>query len=372
MSLSWWELGSLTVAAPALGGYFLQSSAYLVALLAGKKDVSYDRSKRVAILMAARNEEDNILDALESLEALDYPKELLDIWIADDHSDDRTGELVKQFIAGKSHFNYYLVDHQYDGVKGKQNALACLAHKAQGDYLMIVDADIIVPRNWVATMMGEFDANTGMVCGVTVAKGTKMLDRMQALDWLWGSAMFKGHADLGFPLSGLGNNMAMTREAYEAVGGFESLKFCVNEDFRIFKEMCEKRDFGYKQVLHPDAVNTTQPITSFAEVMMQRRRWVKGAKDLISYNKVFLALPSMVLPMALLLGFTVSWWLALGILAVKFVLGFCVQLITAARTDRLDAVPYFPLWEIYYPLVGLAVPIALLRSKKVTWKGRKF
>ena len=49
---------------------------------------------KVSIIVAARNEAENIVALLNALQKQDYPKSLLEIIIVDDHSDDETANLV--------------------------------------------------------------------------------------------------------------------------------------------------------------------------------------------------------------------------------------------------------------------------------------
>lgn len=51
----------------------------------------------VAVIIPARNEEENISHCLESLLHQTYPKELLEVVVVNDHSEDETLEIAKRF-----------------------------------------------------------------------------------------------------------------------------------------------------------------------------------------------------------------------------------------------------------------------------------
>ena len=61
---------------------------------------------KASVLVAARNEEHNIIHCLESLAALDYPADKLEIILIDDKSTDATGAIIDDFIKD-SHSKYY-------------------------------------------------------------------------------------------------------------------------------------------------------------------------------------------------------------------------------------------------------------------------
>ena len=54
-------------------------------------------SVRVSVVIAARNEEKTIGTLLDSLQAQTYPRELTEIIVVDDHSEDQTGAIVKRY-----------------------------------------------------------------------------------------------------------------------------------------------------------------------------------------------------------------------------------------------------------------------------------
>src|SRR5258706_2225617 len=61
--------------------------------------ISAQRQPRttVSVIIPARNEENNIGLLLTALGQQSYPKDLLEIIVIDDHSDDRTIEIVRQY-----------------------------------------------------------------------------------------------------------------------------------------------------------------------------------------------------------------------------------------------------------------------------------
>ncbi|MEQ8576750.1 MAG: glycosyltransferase, partial [Fulvivirga sp.] len=108
---------------------------------------------KVSILLAVRNEEENIERCLSSLVALDYPKDKIEILIGDDNSSDGTYELIEQLI--EHHPNCYLfkIDERVSHQKAKAKVLVQLAPKATGQYYFVTDADMRLPESWVKEMV---------------------------------------------------------------------------------------------------------------------------------------------------------------------------------------------------------------------------
>src|SRR5688500_1606136 len=94
-----------------LGFYFLLYFgvfAFLIFMFGNKnkpETVAFsDKKVKVSILIAARNEAENIITCLQSITRLNYPSHLIEVLIGDDNSSDDTAKLVEAFIAGKPNF----------------------------------------------------------------------------------------------------------------------------------------------------------------------------------------------------------------------------------------------------------------------------
>jgi len=106
-----------------LSTYFIV--VFLLALLKNKsrlyKSPKFGKNNylpKVSIVISAYNEEEKIAESIESLKAVDYPKELYEVIIVNDGSRDRTSEVVLKYADGK---NIAFVDNIEN--KGKAAAL---------------------------------------------------------------------------------------------------------------------------------------------------------------------------------------------------------------------------------------------------------
>lgn len=93
----------------------------------------------VSILIPVRNEEDNILTLLNSIERQDYTD--YEVIILDDDSSDRTYELCAAFAAKHHAFRVVKGKALLPDWLGKNYACHQLAQEAKGDYLLFLDAD---------------------------------------------------------------------------------------------------------------------------------------------------------------------------------------------------------------------------------------
>lgn len=95
---------------------------------------------KVSILIPARNEEKTIANLLQDLSQSEYLN--LEVIVCDDHSEDKTVEVVRSFSPGMPGLKYFSKIELPDGWGGKNHACHELAKQATGDYLLFVDADV--------------------------------------------------------------------------------------------------------------------------------------------------------------------------------------------------------------------------------------
>ncbi len=125
-------------------------------------------TKKVSIIIPARNEEAFIINTLTSIMAQDYPQEFVEVIIADGESDDRTCELIKDFIS--THSNVKLINNPERVVP---YALNYAIKIASGQVFVRLDAHSKYPQNYVSRLVYELGRlkadNVGGVWNTTPA-----------------------------------------------------------------------------------------------------------------------------------------------------------------------------------------------------------
>ena len=346
---------------------------YLLAQALRKDALPLRTDLKLSILVAARDEENAILPCLQALDALHYPKDLLQILVGDDQSSDRTAEIVQAFIQGKPHFEYHYISGSLGHLKGKQNVLAQLAEHADGEILLVTDADIEVHPDWAAGMAGAFeDPKTGIVCGPTLAWGATWFAKVQGLDWMMGQVLASAHTRLGIPISAVGNNMAVRARAYRAMGGYQALPFNIIEDYQLFQALCERGPWRYRMVFHLGLSALSLPMPHLPAWVRQRKRWFRGARGLAWYNLVLIVLNALVMPAIVAAAFVFPFPWFCGFLATKLCADFLFLLLGAIRLQKTRWLVWFLPYELYYVGSMVATPLLMLLPGKVVWKGRKY
>ncbi|MCI4458356.1 MAG: glycosyltransferase family 2 protein [Thermocrinis sp.] len=121
----------------------------------------------VSVLIPMHNEEKVASHILDLIVASNYPKEKLEVIPINDHSTDKTKEIIEDY-ARKYPFIKPL--HRYgDLPRGKQNGLNDALKVANGDVIIVYDADYLPPKGQIRTLAVAFkDPRIGAVMGRVV------------------------------------------------------------------------------------------------------------------------------------------------------------------------------------------------------------
>ena len=332
---------------------------------------------RVSVVVPARNEEHNLPALLDSLLRLDYPKENLQILIANDQSEDRTLEVAESY---KDRFQCdYQVINSYDeenpNLRGRVRPIAQALDHATGDIFCITDADCVVPPTWVRAVQRCFADGVGLVGGITLphrdAIRGNLFGLMETLDWAFLLGASATLSSRGHSQAIIGNNLSLSREAYQAAGTYRNIPFSITEDLALMQAIQETGRF--RAILPADAATLmrTQPLSSFAALISQRRRWLKGSARIKGFGLFVLAygfLAHLTWPLWFLFsgffGFLCFAILLAGDGAVIH------RVLKLARQRTLIAfLPLYPIYAFAYPLV---LAVSYLFTRRVKWKGRVY
>jgi len=325
----------------------------------------------VSILIAVRNEENNIIRCLKSISELNYPAQKLEVLIGDDASTDNTFALIQEYIRDKPQFTCIPIREKLGRAQGKGNVLAHLTKHASSEYFFITDADIAVPPNWIQNMLGGLKNNTAIVTGMTTITGDNFFYRMQALDWINALGLMQIVSDLNWPVSTMGNNMLITRQAYEETGGYENMPFSVTEDIQLFREVL-KKGHGFLNIYSPGVLAFSTPAPNWITLLNQRKRWMQGIRYLPWYMSgilmIYASFYFFCFPFRAYSSVAVVW----GIFFGKFILQTWFNYKCLQRMNLRMPMWYLLVFELYVIFVSLTSIMFFLLPFKVRWKERKY
>jgi cellulose synthase/poly-beta-1,6-N-acetylglucosamine synthase-like glycosyltransferase len=342
-----------------------------------KKNINHNELPFISVIVPARNEENNIENCINSILNSNYPTELFEIIVVNDRSEDRTLEVIESIAAQhKTKIKICNITTQTanPNLKGKPGAIKVGIDNASAEYLLMTDADCIVHKNWLYTTAQHFtdakEENIGMICSYTNVISNKLFHYFQAAEWAYMHTFGCAGVGMSNVLGCFGNNIAITKTAYNKIGGYEALKFSVTEDFVLLKAIFDAK-FSIRYLCLEDTIVETLPVNSFKEYLLQRKRWSVGAMNLGIKAFLYVA-SSIALWIAIISSAIIGNWYLLIISCVLRFLGDCIILFPVFDTLKIRYLKKFiPLSVCFYSVVEVLM-VFMIINKKVYWKGQIF
>lgn len=333
--------------------------------LADIAPVDADRAPALSVIVAARNEQRHIEEALQSLLVQDYPA--LEIVVVNDRSTDRTGEILDVLCARFPRLRVVSVEELPPGWLGKNHALALGARRASGDYLLFTDADVVMePTALRRAMRFMLDAGLDNLAATPAIPMREPLLKIAvtAFFFLFAGRTRPWKARHPSPRwsAGIGAFNLVRRSVYEAVGGHAAIALRPDDDYRFGRLIKER---GFRQdILLAREMLSVEWYASTREMIAGLRKNLFAGCD---YN----------LPQIILITLELSWLFGAPLAAAILVPG--VGTLTAAAIAILAwaSTPWayadFRGLEKLYPLflpVGVLIFLVALWNSTLTTLAR--
>ncbi|MBM3118154.1 MAG: glycosyltransferase [Chloroflexi bacterium] len=189
----------------------------------------------VSVLVPARNEENKIKTCLKSLQLQDYPN--FEILVLDDNSTDRTAEVVSQFAARDDRIQLIKGANLPEEWAGKPFACYQLAERANGSWLLFVDADTMhVPHMIRSVLALAIETKASLLSGLprqisgTFAEKIVMPLAYYFIIMSWIPLWWLQRSKEPKPSLAIGQLMLFPREEYWRIGGHEAVSSRILED----------------------------------------------------------------------------------------------------------------------------------------------
>ncbi|MGA7304012.1 MAG: glycosyltransferase [Rhodothermales bacterium] len=264
----------------------------------------------VSVIVPARNEAEGIADCIQSILRNDYPRELVDVQIVDDRSEDDTFEIASRLSLGPDDIRVVRLQETGSSPSGKRAAIQAGIDRSKGDIIMLTDADCRVPTDWIHTMVSAFNEGTRFVSGPVAYRTDKgWLQRLLELELLGLVAVGAGAIALGKPNMCNGANIAFRRSAFNEADGYSGTDSLTSGDDELLMQKMSRQHPG-SVAFCPDreATVTTRAPNGLPELLRQRRRWASKGLHYPEKRITVLALFVFSFNVLLLAGFVGAFW----------------------------------------------------------------
>ncbi|MFC0774414.1 glycosyltransferase [Terrimonas alba] len=229
----------------------------------------------ISVIIPARNEEEHIGKLLRALESQTYPRHLFEIIVIDDHSTDKTTEIVLQFPGVKL---FQLKENKINSYKKKAIETGIAA--ASNELIVTTDADCIPPAAWLQSIVSfREETNAGfIVAPVSFNCNSKPVEVFQAMDFMvlqgiTGASVYKNTLSMCN-----GANLAYEKKLFTKVGGFKDIDHIASgDDMLLMHKIAKKIPERIFYLKAKDAVVSTRPMPTWKQFLNQRIRWASKA-----------------------------------------------------------------------------------------------
>lgn len=227
-----------------------------------------------SIVIAARNEAENLERFLPSFLGQDYP--LFEVVVVLDRCTDNSIEVVKRFQQEFSYLKMLVVDEIPDGWSPKKYVLTQGIGLAQYEHLALTDADCEAGTLWLRKISGGFLEGKEIVLGISpYFRENTLLNSLIQYETYYSALQYTGFAVLGMPYMGVGRNIAYKKSFFQKVNGFEAFKERLSGDDDLFVNA-----YGNAQnvgvVVSPDSFIFSVPKMTWKEWIRQKLRHVSA------------------------------------------------------------------------------------------------
>jgi cellulose synthase/poly-beta-1,6-N-acetylglucosamine synthase-like glycosyltransferase len=330
----------------------------------------------VSIIIAARDEAENIAKTIEDLLAQQYDKSLLEIIIIDDHSTDGTGTIIASYaVQGVSLITLKEIDpiNSY-----KKKAIQTAIAEAKGELIITTDADCRMGPNWLKTIVSYYQHGGYKMISSPVVyfEEVSLFERAQSLEFLFLIGMGASTIGNGKPSTCNGANLAYERKAFYEVGGFAGIDdLASGDDELLLHKMAAKYEHKIGFLKSKDAIVYTQAKPTLSAFIQQRKRW--ASKSTRYKNKSIIVLGVLVWLFNLsIIANLVSGsfihdllFVALFQFVVKLLIEFLFLRKVTLFAGRPELIKLLPLLNILHIVYIVYIGIAG-NSGKYSWKGR--
>lgn len=338
----------------------------------------------ISVIIPARNEAANIETCLRAILTQQYPSQLLEIIVVDDHSTDNTANIVQQLakqypqiklLTLQAYLPHANILNAY-----KKKAIEIAISNSTHELIVTTDADCFAQPQWLHTLAAFYEQYKPQLIAAPVCftHEQSFFERFQTLDFI--GMMVSTGASVHWQLANMcnGANLAYTRKAFNAVNGFAGIDHLASGDDMLLMAKISKQFPGELRFLkNRQATIFTYAQPTVADFVQQRIRWASKSgqyqdKRIIFFlAAVFLFNLSVVANLGLCLcGFTEICTVLTVQLCAKFVADFIYLGVGAHFFGRCKLLwlflPAQMLHIAYIVIIGIWGNLG-----KYHWKGRQ-
>jgi len=253
----------------------------------GEKNVQTSETK-FSVVIAAKNEAENIPSLLSSLKNLDYPEDYFEVIVIDDYSTDNTFSVAQSYVGKTKNFSVFRNDNERTG---KKSALTFGISKAVNTFVLITDADCRPEPSWIKAFSNKFIEGYDFLFGIApFYKNKSLINHIACFENLRSSILTLTASKLGLPYSAAARNFGFRKSSFEKIKGYSNTLETLSGDDDLLLREAVKNKMKIGIVTEKDSFVYSSTKNSLKEYLNQKSRHTKTSFYYLRSSKIFLAL----------------------------------------------------------------------------------
>lgn len=338
-----------------------------------QKKIQYNEGKAINVIVACRNEENNVINLLESLNKQNYPKELTHIFLVNDHSTDRTKTIIEDYIKDKSFFKLLNLPN---GITGKKSAISFGVKNSTSEIIITTDADCQMKADWISSMLAYYLKHKPILLSgpVEIMKTKGVFAKFQALEF--SSLVASGAGSIGINKAIMCNGANLLFEKKLHVGSNKEEAFASGDDIFLMLSAKKINPKKIQFIKSTDATVYTQAAKTLRDFVNQRVRWTSKSKayrdfDIISASLTVAAINILITALLISTLFDPKLLKPLILLLIiKSIFDLFILFGFLKFFKRTNLLWFFIPIQIIYPIY-ISITVIFGLTGNFTWKNRK-
>ena len=316
-----------------------------------------EQAPMVSIVVCAHNEQKNLPDCIKRLQMQQYNPQKTEFIIVNDRSTDKTSDIIEAICKIDRRFIHLAITDRIPEFAPKKRAIDTAIQKANGEIILLTDADGRPGPNWIKSMVSYYTPDKDMVIGYApyqVKPVHHISKQVLSLEYLSIAAVAAASTGIGFPLTCVGTNMSYRKKVYHDIGGFGEFSTHISGDDDLFiTRVREQRKYKIHYATDAESHVYNNPPQLWRKFLHQRMRYASKGFDYphkVTAGLILYFLMNLLLSIGLLsFAFSITFFLsAVGLFALKSIFEFIFMHKAANTLNDTRYLKMFPIAVILH------------------------
>ncbi|MCH2231027.1 MAG: glycosyltransferase [Crocinitomicaceae bacterium] len=336
-----------------------------------KNRVKNPNSKGVSILIAARNESENLFKNLPFILEQDYSE--FEVIVINHQSMDDSKYILDAYQREYKNLKVISLERSQHLKYGKKLPLTIGIKGAKYNQLLLTDADCKPTGNqWLKSMSSYFTSKHQIILGYgPYIKSKGLLNKVIRFDTAWIAMNYLSMAKAKIPYMGIGRNMAYTKEVFDKVNGFKShYSISSGDDDLFIQEAAKKKNYTIN--LAPESFCYSTPPASWSRWIKQKSRHYTTSERYKVIKKLMLGIYPLSLLIMMISFVTLVFdsnfiWISLVIFTFILLIKWIILGRSFSKLKESKFIALLPLLDIAYAILTPIMYYAIDKTDKNKW-----